>query len=87
MSRKIVLVTWADAHADQEGSWVHLPDIEDKGEYIVTSVGIVLEVGDGGQTGHLSIAQTVAPDDFADHIINIPNGMIRTLIELGSTNN
>jgi hypothetical protein len=85
MSRRIVLVTWADAHADQEGSWVHLPDVEDKGEYIVTSVGIVLEPGDGGQTGHLSIAQTVAPDEYADHIINIPEGMVRSLTTLGAT--
>jgi photosystem II stability/assembly factor-like uncharacterized protein len=83
MSRKIVLVTWADAHADQEGSWVHIPDIEDKGDYIVTSVGILLEPGDGGQTGHVSLAQTVAPDDYADHIVNIPNGMVKNLLVLG----
>lgn len=85
MSRKIVLVTWADAHANEEGGWVQLHEIEDKGDYIVTSVGILLEVGDGGQTGHVSIAQTVAPDDFADHIINIPNGMVKALMVLGNT--
>lgn len=84
MSRNIVLVTWADAHANEEGTWVSLADIEDKGDYIVTSVGIVLEPGDGGQTGHLSLAQTIAPDDYGDHIINIPNGMIRTVLNLGA---
>jgi hypothetical protein len=85
MSRKIVLVTWADAHANEDGSWVHIPDIVDKGDYIVKSVGILLEVGDGGQSGHVSLAQTVAPDEFADHIINIPNGMIKNMSVLAST--
>lgn len=85
MSRKIVLVTWADAHANDEGSWVHIPDIEDKGDYIVQSVGILLEPGDGGQTGHVSLAQTVAPDEYADHIVNIPNGMVKNLLVLGET--
>lgn len=85
MSRKIVLVTWADAHANEEGSWVHIPDIEDKGEYIVTSVGIALEAGEGGQSGHVSLAQTVAPDEFADHIVNIPIGMVRSMTVLGET--
>lgn len=85
MSRRIVLVTWADAHANDEGTWVSLADLEDKGEYIVTSVGVVLEPGDGGQTGHLSLAQSIAPDDYGDHIINIPDGMVRTVVTLGST--
>jgi photosystem II stability/assembly factor-like uncharacterized protein len=85
MSRKIVLVTWADAHAHQEGTWVHISEIEDKGDYVVTSVGVLLEVGDGGQTGHVSLAQTVAPDDYVDHIINIPNGMVKTVVTLGAT--
>jgi hypothetical protein len=85
MSRKIVVVTWADAHANEEGSWVHIPDIIDKGDYIVTSVGIVLDTGDGGQSGHLTITQSLGPDEFADHIINIPNGMIKTMTVLGTT--
>lgn len=85
MSRKIVLVTWADAHAHQEGTWVHISEIEDKGDYVVTSVGILLEAGEGGQTGHISLAQTVAPDDYVDHIINIPSGMVKTVVTLGST--
>lgn len=86
MARKIVLLTWADAHANEDGGWVQLSDIEDKGDYIVTSVGILLEAGEGGQSGHVSIAQTIAPDDFADHIINVPNGMVKTMTVLGTTN-
>lgn len=85
MSRKVVLVSWADAHANEEGSWVHIPDIIDKGDYIVTSVGILLETGAGGQTGHVTIAQSLGPDEFADHIINIPNGMVKNLSVLAST--
>lgn len=79
MSRKVVQIVWADAHANEEGSWVFIPDIEDKGEYLVTSVGMMLEPGDGGQSGHITITQSIGPDEFADHIINIPNGMIRSV--------
>jgi hypothetical protein len=85
MKRKVVLVTWADAHAHEDGTWVHISDIVDKGDYIVTSTGILLEQGEGGQTGHISIAQSVGPDEYADHIINIPNGMVKTMTVLTTT--
>lgn len=82
MSEKIrlqpVLITWADAHA-HEGSWVYINDIEDTGEYLVTSVGWLLPPGEGGFSNHASIAQSHGPDNAIDHIIHIPTGMIRSV--------
>lgn len=85
MKRKIVVISWADAHANEQGSWVFIPDIVDKGDYIVTSVGVLLELGDGGQSGHVTIAQSLGPDEYADHLINIPNGMVKSMTVLATT--
>lgn len=80
MTRKMVQVLWADAHANEDGAWVYLKSVKDEGEYIVESIGWLLEVGDGGQSGHVTIAQSIGVrDNVADHIINIPNGMVRSL--------
>jgi hypothetical protein len=75
-----VYVEWADAHADEGGSWVELRGVKNLGEYLVASAGLLLPVGLGGQSGHVSIAQSWGlRDDVGDHIIHIPVGMIRTL--------
>lgn len=80
--RPMVLVEWADAYAD-ENTWRFIEDIEDEGDYTVTTIGWLLEVGDGGQTGHVSVAQSIGiRDDAVDHIINIPQGMVRKLLTL-----
>lgn len=81
--RKMVLVRWADAHAHEDG-WTYLHEIEDTGEYIVSSVGWRLSPGDGGKEDHISLAQSIGTDDAADHIIHIPEAMVRTLSELAS---
>lgn len=81
MSRQMVLVEWADAYA-HEGSWIYISDLVDKGEYPVVSIGWLLETGDGGQTGHVTLAQSIGHDDAADHIINIPVGMVRRIAVL-----
>lgn len=81
----VVLIEWADAHADEGGSWVELRGVRDLGEYIVTSAGLLLPDGFGAQTGHISIAQSWGKrDDVGDHIIHIPIGMIRSLRRLDS---
>ena len=77
--RHQVVVHWADAHADGEGTWTPLAELADNGEYIVESVGFLLTAGDGGKTGHVSLAQSITTDDMADHIIHIPQGMIRSI--------
>lgn len=71
-------VEWADAHAGED-SWIHISDIDDIGEYIVVSVGQLLLPGDGGQTGHISLALSIGKDDCVDGIINIPYGMVRSI--------
>ena len=71
-------VEWADAHAGED-SWIHISDIDDIGEYLVISVGQLLLPGDGGQTGHISLALSIGKDDCVDGIINIPFGMIRAI--------
>ena len=76
MSKQKVLIEWADAYA-HEGSWIFLSDIVDEGEYLVESIGFLIEPGEGGQTGHLTIAQSLGKDNAGDHIINIPLGMVR----------
>lgn len=77
-------VEWADAHAGED-SWIHVSDIDDIGEYIVVSVGQLLLPGDGGQTGHISLALSIGMDDCIDGIINIPFGMIRSVSLLDGT--
>lgn len=78
-TRQQVIVYWADAHADGEGSWTPLAELTDNGEYIVESVGFLLTASDGGKAGHVSLAQSITPDDMADHIIHIPQGMVRSM--------
>lgn len=78
--RLLVHVRWADAWADGDPGWRHLEEIEDEGEYLVDTVGWLLHVGDGGQTGHVTVAQSIGErDDAVDHVINIPLGMVRTI--------
>jgi len=80
MDRPFVRIEWADAHAHDEDSWVYLSNVPDRGEYLVSSIGHLLALGDGGQTGHVSIAQSIGVrDDAGDHIIHIPVGMVRNL--------
>lgn len=76
MSDQYVLVKWADAHAGP-GHWSELDD--DTDEHIVVTVGIQISEDDGGKPGHLTIAQSKSPDDFVDHVIYIPTGMVRTI--------
>ena len=74
-----VLVTWIDAHAYEGGSWVYPSDIEDTGDYIVKTIGWLMPSGDGGFANHASVAQSWGADDAVDHIINIPNGMVKSI--------
>lgn len=85
MSRQFALIIWADAHADAEGTWTPLSEIEDSGEYLVQSVGWLLTVGDGAKTDHVSLAQSITPDDMGDHIIHIPKAMVRQTHILNSS--
>jgi hypothetical protein len=76
--REMLRVDWVDAHAGED-TWVHVSDIDDIGDYMVCSVGQLLLPGDGGQTGHISLALSIGKDDCVDGIINIPLGMVRSV--------
>lgn len=71
---QIVVLIWQDAHADMAGSWVCVDDI-DPDPFHVTSIGILLP---HVKPGHVSIAQSIG-GDIADHIIHVPNQMVREL--------
>ena len=84
MSRDMVLVKWADAHSPESG-WTFLSHLEDTGEFIVETMGWLLTEDDGGKTDHITVAQSIGPDDAADHIIHIPKGMVRKIFNLISS--
>lgn len=75
----IVLIEWADAHAGP-GHWGDLD--EDTGEHIVRTCGFMIPESEGGKKLHYTIAQSQTPDGFYDHVIYIPVGMMRRIINL-----
>jgi len=75
---RMVAVTWADAHADCV-QWTALDEIEDDGEFLVVSVGLLLV---GAKRGYISIAQSVDPNETVDSVLHIPRGMVRRLESL-----
>jgi hypothetical protein len=78
----VLLVVWADTHADKMGTWQPIEDIEDDGEYLVETVGFVIE---GAKERHLTLAQSMSPDAQVDHLLHIPVGMIRSVQQLSAT--
>ena len=76
-----VVVVWADAHADVE-QWTPLEDLDRDGEYLVKSCGWLIPVDLGGKADHVTIAQSLTPDDMVDHVLHIPVSMVRTLASM-----
>ena len=75
----LVLVRWADAHSGI-GHWHELEETaEDDTEYLVQSVGWLIPTDKGGKQGHVTLAQSLTPDDMVDHILHIPKGMVRKM--------
>lgn len=79
--KKAVMVVWADAHAGPE-QWSPRNEIEDDGEYMVQSIGWLLQIGEGGKDKHISLAQSWTQADDVDHVIHIPLGMVRSAVTL-----
>jgi len=75
-----IVILWADAHAG-DGHWATL-DEDDTGEHIVTTAGFIIHDDDGGKENHFTIAQSVSPDGFVDHVIHIPKAMMREMFGL-----
>jgi len=70
---RMVAITWADAHADCV-QWTGIEEIEDDGEFLVRTVGLLLV---GVKRGHISIAQSVDANGAVDSVLHIPKGMVR----------
>jgi hypothetical protein len=71
----IVQITWADAHCGDPG-WLDLSTVEDDGECLVTSVGYLIPVGEGGKEKHVTLYQTYTEGEGI-HPFHIPVGMVR----------
>lgn len=76
-----VVVVWADAHAGPE-RWTALEELDDDGEYLVESCGWLLPVDQGGKPDHVTLAQSLTPDEHVDHVIHIPVSMVRTIASI-----
>lgn len=74
----IVVVEWADAHCG-DGGWQTIEDYEDDGEYIITTVGLLVPAdAPGGKKDHLTLWQTIT-DGEGIHPFHIPVGMVREI--------
>lgn len=73
-----VVVRWADAHSGAE-QWTPIDEMDDDGEYLVESVGWLIPVDEGGKPNHVTLAQSLTPDDAVDHILHIPTSMVRNI--------
>ena len=76
-NRTIVYIQWADTHSGGTG-WTAISDI-DQDEYIISSCGYLLSIGDGGKENHVTLYQSRSEDDDLDHILHIPVAMIRNI--------
>jgi arginase family enzyme len=81
---KTILVIWHDAHADLN-HWQHLDEMTDNDAYVVYTVGWELETKRGGKRNHVSVAQSISPDDCVDSVIHIPKRMIVSSVVLHET--
>ncbi len=77
-SYNVVLVSWIDAHAGSQGGWEGL-DPDDQSEYINQTVGFLITDDNGGKANHVTIAQSLSPEELVDHVIHIPKVMVRSL--------
>jgi hypothetical protein len=76
-----VLVIWHDAHAGS-GTWEHLRDLEDDGNYVVRSIGYLIDGKKHGKKKHISIAQSLSEADCVDSVLHIPVAMVQQVINL-----
>lgn len=79
-----VEVIWADAHAGDNDTWVPVEELHGEGEeYLVVSVGWLIV---GSKAKHVTICQSRTPDEQVDHVLHIPEGMIRKMTVLHALN-
>lgn len=66
----LVRIDWLDAHDDAE-QWTDPADI-DQQPRTVTTVGTLLQYGQGGKRRHMSVALSVDSEGFLGKIIHVP---------------
>jgi hypothetical protein len=77
---EVVQVLWADAHAGDNDSWVAIEELQAaEDEYLVTSVGWLVV---GSKPKHITLCQSVTHDQNVDHVLHIPEGMVRKMTVL-----
>ena len=79
---KAAIVIWNDAHSDDAVSWVSINERQDHAPFQVVTVGILLDSKTGRKRKHVSVAQSLTPSEYVDHVIHIPKQMIVEIIEL-----
>jgi hypothetical protein len=79
MKHQLIQVTWHDAHAVAE-TWTTRDDVDDE-PCVVTSIGYLIA---GVKANHVVISQSliVGESNHMDHVIAIPNGMIKRIDRL-----
>lgn len=75
MSFQPVFVKWMDAHSG-DTTWHELDDVE---PYVVESCGFLVPETEGGKPGHVTVVQSITPDEQMDHVLYIPQGMVQSL--------
>lgn len=76
MKGRLVRVRWHDAHSCGDG-WQAIEEIDTE-PYVVDSIGYAIV---DAKPGHIVLAAS-ASDDAVDHVLAIPHGMVREVVEL-----
>jgi hypothetical protein len=63
-----IYVTWIDAHSGSE-TWTNIRDL-DQEPVLVRTAGFLLPQSDGGKEGHITIYQSITPNDDVDHVLH-----------------
>jgi hypothetical protein len=83
-SDQLVAVTWADAHSLDTYEWKALNELDlNDGDYLIVSVGWMLP-DEISKKNHVVLYQSRTPDGDLDHVLVIPQGMVRVIEKLSS---
>jgi hypothetical protein len=79
VKHQLIQVTWHDAHAVSD-TWTSRDDLDNE-PCIVTSIGYLIA---GVKVNHVVISQSIIMDESnqIDHVIAIPNGMVKRIDRL-----
>ena len=81
---QLVAVTWGDAHSLETFDWKSLDSLDlNDGDYLIVSVGWMLP-DEVSKKNHVVLYQSRTPDGDLDHILVIPQAMVRVIEKLSS---